>query len=147
MSRILVVDDVVALADQYAYDLRRLGGFHARVATSGAEALEIVRDDDVDCMILDLEMPGIDGFEVLRRLGEMGSEVPVIVYTGTGDFDRCAEAIRLGAASFIDKAEPMQRVVQEVRNALERGRLVSEVHTLRARLDAETSLLGDSEPM
>src|SRR5690606_1744167 len=60
------------------------------------------------------------GFEVLRTMRERGFDVPVIVYTGTGDFDRCVQAIRLGAYGFIDKAEPMQRVVQEVRNALER---------------------------
>jgi two-component system nitrogen regulation response regulator NtrX len=92
-------------------------------------------------------MPAIDGFEVLRQLQEKGIAVPVIVYTGTGDFDRCARAIRLGAWGFIDKAESMQRVVQEVKNALERGRLVSEVRQLKARLDYETSLIGSSPAM
>ena len=147
MSRVLIVDDMPALAEQYAYDLRRLGGFHSRIATGGAEALEMIAQDEIDCVILDLEMPGIDGFEVLRQLQLRGIQVPVIVYTGTGDFDRCARAIRLGAYAFIDKADSMQRVVQEVRNALERGRLASEVRTLRARLDVESSLIGDSEPM
>ena len=98
MSRILVVDDVVALARQYAYDLERLGGHQASVAASGAEALETLERDGADCVILDLEMPGMDGFEVLRRLRHQGVEIPVIVYTGTGDFDRCAQAVRLGAA-------------------------------------------------
>src|SRR5690606_17055643 len=128
-------------------DLQRLGGWRVRIATSGPEALEALRDEELDCVILDLEMPGMDGFEVLRRMGELGLDTPVIVYTGTGDFDRCVRAVRLGAFAFIDKAEPVQRVVQEVRNALERGRLVSEVKTLRARLDAETSLVGSSPAM
>ncbi len=147
MTRILVVDDVAAMAEQYAYDLQRLGGWRVRIATSGPEALEALRDEELDCVILDLEMPGMDGFEVLRRMQELGLDTPVIVYTGTGDFDRCVRAVRLGAFAFIDKAEPVQRVVQEVRNALERGRLVSEVKTLRARLDAETSLIGSSPAM
>ena len=146
-ARILVVDDVAAMAEQYAYDLRRLGGFRTRIADSGREALAALAEEEVDCMILDLEMPGMDGFEVLRSMHDRGLDVPVIVYTGTGDFDRCAQAIRLGAYSFIDKAEPMQRVVQEVRNALERGRLVREVKTLRARVDAESTLIGDSQAM
>src|SRR5690606_2974673 len=123
-------------------DLQRLGGWRVRIATSGPEALEALRDEELDCVILDLEMPGMEGFEVLRRMQELGLDTPFIVYTGTGDFDRCVRAVRLGAFAFIDKAEPVQRVVQEVRNALERGRLVSEVKTLRARLDAETSLIG-----
>ena len=146
-ARVLVVDDVAAMAEQYAYDLRRLGGYRARVAAGGREALAVLNEEDVDCMILDLEMPGVDGFEVLRTMRERQIDVPVIVYTGTGDYDRCAQAIRLGAYSFIDKAEPMQRVVQEVKNALERGRLVQEVKTLRARVDAESALLGESTAM
>ncbi|MEX2283769.1 MAG: sigma-54 dependent transcriptional regulator [Gemmatimonadota bacterium] len=143
-ARILVVDDVAAMAEQYAYDLRRLAGYRARVAASGKEALAALVEEEIDCVILDLEMPGIDGFEVLRAMRDRAIDVPVIVYTGTGDYERCAQAIRLGAYSFIDKAEPMQRVVQEVRNALERGRLVSEVKTLRAQVNAESALIGES---
>jgi two-component system nitrogen regulation response regulator NtrX len=146
-ARVLVVDDVAAMAEQYAYDLRRIAGYHTRIAASGKEALAALVEENVDCVILDLEMPGIDGFEVLRIMGERGIEVPVIVYTGTGDYDRCIQAIRLGAYSFIDKAEPMERVVQEVRNALERGRLVTEVKVLRARVEADSALLGDSSAM
>jgi two-component system nitrogen regulation response regulator NtrX len=146
-ARILVVDDVVAMAEQYAYDLRRLGGYRAGIAASGKDALAALSEDEVDCVILDLEMPGIDGFEVLRIMRERQIDVPVIVYTGTGDYERCAQAIRLGAYSFIDKAEPMQRVVQEVKLALERGRLVSEVKTLRARVEADTALVGESAAM
>ncbi|MCG6989151.1 MAG: sigma-54 dependent transcriptional regulator [Gemmatimonadetes bacterium] len=146
-KHILVVDDVAAMAEQYAYDLRRLGGYHTRVATGGREALEVLADEPIDCVILDLEMPGFDGFDVLRHMRDHDSDLPVIVYTGTGDFDRCAQAIRLGAYGFIDKAESMQRVMHEVSTALERGRLASEVKVLRARVDAETSLVGVSQPM
>ena len=147
MTRILVVDDVRAMAEQYAYDLQRLGGWRVRIATSGPDALEALADEAIDCVILDLEMPGMDGFEVLRQLALRRLDIPVVVYTGTGDYDRCVRAVRLGAYGFIDKAEPMQRVVQEVRSALERGRLETEVRTLRARLDVETALIGGSAPM
>ncbi|HET9513396.1 MAG TPA: sigma-54 dependent transcriptional regulator [Gemmatimonadales bacterium] len=143
MSRILVVDDVVTLAEQYAYDLERLGGHEVTVASSGKSALERLAEDGTDCMILDLEMPGMDGFEVLRRLKHQGNDTPVIVYTGTGDFDRCIQAIRLGAMSFIDKAEPMERVAQEVESAIERHRLRREVFALQQRL-GESALLGIS---
>ena len=146
MSRLLVVDDVATLAEQYAYDLRRLGGHDVAVAASGAAALEALERDGADCVILDLEMPGMDGFEVLRRLRHRGDDVPVIVYTGTGDFDRCAQAIRLGADGFIDKAEPMERVAHEVAGAIERRRLRREVFALQRRL-GESTLLGTSAPM
>src|SRR5438874_930828 len=97
MTAVLIVDDVPAMAEQYAYDLKRLRGYETTVAKSGRTALESLTRDSVDCVILDLEMPGMDGFEVLRSIERLGLRVPVIVYTGTGDYDRCAEAIRLGA--------------------------------------------------
>jgi DNA-binding NtrC family response regulator len=88
-------------------------------------------------------MPGMDGFAVLRALEERGSEVPVIVYTGTGNYDRCIQAVRLGADGFIDKSEPMERVVREVEAVLERKRLRNEVASLRRQL-GESSLVGRS---
>ena len=144
MALVLIVDDVLPLAQQYAYDLKRVGGYDTMVATGGAQALEMIASEAVDCVILDLEMPGIDGFEVLRRLEELKNPTPVIVYTGTGDFDRCMKALRLGAYSFIDKAESMERIAREVENALERVRLETEVRTLRHDLGTDSPIIGSS---
>jgi DNA-binding NtrC family response regulator len=143
MSRILVVDDNAALAQQYAYDLKRIGGHEVIGAANGGAALVHLEKDSFDCVILDLDMPGIDGFEVLRTLRHRGDETPVIVYTGTGSFDRCMEAIRLGASSFVDKNEPMERVSQDVNNAIERARLRREVTALQERL-GDTVIVGGS---
>ena len=143
MTLVLVVDDVPALAQQYAYDLKRVGSYDVLTAGSGVDALELITRSAVDCIILDLEMPGMDGFAVLRALEERGSEVPVIVYTGAGNYDRCIQAVRLGAYGFIDKSEPMERVVREVETVLERKRLRNEVVSLRRQL-GESSLVGES---
>ncbi|MGH7335941.1 MAG: sigma-54-dependent transcriptional regulator [Myxococcota bacterium] len=144
MTLVLIVDDVPAMAEQYAYDLKRLRGYETLIANSGRTALEALTREPVDCVILDLEMPGMDGFEVLRAVERLGLRVPVIVYTGTGDYDRCAEAIRLGAHGFIDKAEPMERVAQEVEHALERRRLADQVVALRRGFGVESPLVGSS---
>jgi len=144
MTLVLVVDDVPAMAEQYAYDMRRLGGYEVEIVQDGRQALERLGGEAFDCVILDLEMPGMDGFEVLRTLERRGSEVPVIVYTGTGDYDRCIQAVRLGAYGFIDKAEPVERIVREIELATERRRLRAEVRTLRHRLDGESALVGSS---
>jgi DNA-binding NtrC family response regulator len=146
VSRILVVDDVAPVAEQYAYDLRRIGGHEVSTTSSGQAALDLLAREPIDCVILDLEMPGIDGFEVLRRLQYQGLDVPVIVYTGTGTYDRCVQAVRLGAAGFVDKAEPVERVAQEVASALERHRLRQEVRSLQRRL-GESVLAGTSDAM
>ena len=147
MSTILIVDDVPTLARQYAEDLIRLGGYKVEIATSGTSAIAYFEGASADCVILDLEMPLVDGFEVLATLRHRGIDVPVIVYTGTGDYERCVRAVRLGADGFIDKNELMERVAQEVANALERGRLRSEVLRLRDRSEDGSALIGSSEAM
>ncbi|MGI9626229.1 MAG: sigma-54-dependent transcriptional regulator [Longimicrobiales bacterium] len=146
-GKVLIIDDVEPLADQYAFDLERLGGFTAKVAVGGAEGLAVLSREVVDCVILDLEMPDQDGFDVLRAMDHHDIRVPVIVYTGTGSFDRCVEAVRLGAFSFIDKAEPMERVVQEVRLALGHASLRERVEDLEERLGDDSPLIGSGPAM
>ncbi len=145
--QVLVVDDVQAMAEQYAYDLKRVGKYDTMVAAGGGEALDLLGREPIDCVVLDLEMPGTDGFDVLRGLQQRGIDTPVIVYTGTGSYDRCVQAVRLGAYGFVDKAEPIERVVQEIENAVSRGRMAKELRSLRSRFDGETSLIGGSVPM
>jgi DNA-binding NtrC family response regulator len=147
MTQILVVDDVPAMAEQYAYDLRRAGGYHVAVASRGEEALDLLTREPIDCVVLDLEMPGMDGFDFLRHCRQQKIEIPIIVYTGTGSFDRCIQAVKGGAAAFIDKAEPIERVVQEIEGVLSRGRMTREIRSLRSRMDADSSLIGESMAM
>jgi two-component system, NtrC family, nitrogen regulation response regulator NtrX len=147
VTSVLVVDDNIALAEQYAYDLGRVAGHDVLIAGGGDEALELLTREPVDCIILDLEMPGTDGFAVLRALRERGSEVPVIVYTGTASYDRCVQAMKYGAYNFIEKDEPVERVAREVENAVERRRILDEVASLRKYAADESALLGDSPAM
>jgi DNA-binding NtrC family response regulator len=107
----------------------------------------MLSSEPVDCVILDLEMPGTDGFAVLRALRERGSEVPVIVYTGTASYDRCVQAMKQGAYNFIEKDEPVERVAREVENAVERRRILAEVQSLRRYAADESALLGESPAM
>ena len=147
MTQVLVVDDVAAMAEQYAYDLKRLGGYDTTVAVGGADALDVLSREPIDCVVLDLEMPGTDGFEVLRGLKRLGIETPVIVYTGTGTYDRCVQAVRMGAYGFIDKTERVERVVQEIEHAVSRRQMLAELASLRGRVTDDTPLIGDSVPM
>jgi two-component system nitrogen regulation response regulator NtrX len=147
MSVILIVEDVEAMRSQYAYDLRRLGGHETLEAPSVDRALELLEREAVDCVLLDLEMPRRDGFELLKDAAARGITAPVIVYTGTGDFDRCVRAVKLGAVGFIDKAEPMERVLAEIGRALEGDRLRREVAALRDRLGEDSPLIGSGKAM
>ena len=147
MTTVLIVDDVRAMAEQYAYDLRRIAGFDTIVSFDGDDALASLSRESIDCVILDLEMPGRDGFDVLRAMRERGIETPVVVYTGSGNYDRCAQAIRLGAYSFVDKSDAVERVAREVENAVERRMLLTEVAELRRYAAEDTALRGASPAM
>ncbi len=144
MSLVLIIDDIAAMRDQYAYDLKRLGGFETITASGGSEGLLTLEQEPVDCVILDLEMPGVDGFEVLTTLKRKGHKVPVIVYTGTGSYDRCVRAVKLGAYSFIAKDEPLERVVREVENAVAWSGLRSEINRLKRQSGEGSPLVGES---
>ncbi len=147
MSVVLIIDDMPALREEYAYDVRRLGGHEVLTAAGGAEGLQVLENENIDCVVLDLEMPGVDGFEVLTTLKRRRSRVPVIVYTGTGDYERCVRAVKLGAYSFLAKDEPLERVAREVDNAVTWGALTREVASLRRRTGQDSPLVGDSRPM
>src|SRR3989442_10367600 len=92
-------------------------------------------------------MPGTAGYDVLRGLQQRGIDTPVILYSVIGSYARCEQAVRLGALGFVDKAEPIERVVQEIENAVSGGLMAKELRSLRSRFDGETSLIGDSMPL
>jgi len=144
MSLILIIDDIAAMRDQYAYDLKRLGGFETMTASGGSEGLSLIASEAPDCVILDLEMPGVDGFEVLATLKRQKNQVPILVYTGTGSYDRCVRATKLGAYSFIAKDEPLERVVREVENALAWASLRHEIRRYRRQSGDDSPLIGES---
>ena len=146
MTLVLVVDDVPAMAEQYAYDLRRLGGLRrARRRATAAQALERLGGEAVDCVILDLEMPGMDGFEVLRalertRIGGAGHRLhrhrqlrPL--HPGRPARRRTDSSTRPSRSSGSSARSS---------SAIERRRLRAEVAALERRLEGESSLVGDS---
>jgi DNA-binding NtrC family response regulator len=93
------------MAEQYAYDLKRVGKFGVLVAGGGEEALDLLAREPIDCVVLDLEMPGTDGFRgVAQSSAAEASKRPVIVYTGAGSYDRCVQAVRLGAYGFVGQS-------------------------------------------
>ncbi len=147
MSRVLIVDDNAALREQYAYDLHRECGHEILTAADGVEALDLLAAEPVDCVVLDLEMPRLDGFGVLRGMQEKDLDAPVIVYTGTGSYQRCVQAVKLGAYGFVDKDEPVERVAREVENALAHGRMAREIAALKRRLADDSGLVGRSPAM
>jgi two-component system, OmpR family, response regulator CpxR len=127
-NKVLLVDDerefVQTLSERLI--MREVG---SAVAYDGASALEMVRDDEPDVMILDLKMPGIDGLEVLRRVKKENPSIEVIILTGHGsDVDR-QECMELGAYAYLQKPvdiEVLSRTLREANELVQKRRRTAE---------------------
>jgi len=125
-------------------------GYHAREASSGEQALRILKEFPCRLLITDLRMSGIGGLELLRQAKALCPTMEVVVITAYGSIETAVEAIRLGACDFLTKPIDRERFSVVVDNVLERNRLKVENQELRARLDHRTrfeAMVGESAPM
>ncbi len=140
LPQIMVVDDDVDTVSILARHLQR-EGFVAIGAVSGAECLKLARESAVDVILLDLMMPGMDGFQVCRKLKEDPStaEIPIIMITARDDLDARAEGMRLGVSDFLAKPVFRRQLASRIRAQLEMAAAV------RANEAALHQLQGNSK--
>ncbi|WP_165227005.1 sigma-54-dependent transcriptional regulator [Aquisphaera insulae] len=136
-ATILVAEDDRAIRFSLACSLQA-EGYRVLEAGDGAEALARIEADRPDAVLLDLKMPGKDGFAVLEALGPALAELPVIVITAYGGSSVAIEAMRQGAYDYLTKPFDLDEVQITLRRALRQRELASEVKALRAR-SAEAS--------
>ena len=144
---VLVVDDEQDIRDASERILSRIG-YQVQKASRGDEALDILKKNSIDIVLLDLKMPGMDGMEILARIRERSTEIQVIVITGYATVETAIEAMKQGAYDFIPKPfEPDQlRIVVNrawekihfIQNAKkleqERNRTLSDLDTEKSRI-------------
>ncbi len=117
--RILVVDDERRMVGFIRLNLEQ-DGFEVIEAFNGSEALERLRDSLPDLILLDVMMPDIDGFDVLRMIREI-SQVPVIMLTAKGEEDDKVKGLELGADDYVTKPFSPRELVSRVKAVLRRG--------------------------
>lgn len=143
--RILVVEDDLILADGLAHTLRGLG-YAVDCVANGADADRALTAEDFELVILDIELPTFDGFEVLRRLRRRKSTVPVLVLTARDAVHDRIEGLDLGADDYLTKPFEMGELEARIRalgrrargmaeNRIELGRLAVDLKGQRAFLD------------
>jgi DNA-binding NtrC family response regulator len=144
---ILVVDDDATARRMLDVRMRALG-CQVAMAGTGREALAAIEHDLPAVVLLDLQMPEMDGMEVLRTLNREGVDVPTIVVTAHGTIETAVEAMKEGAVDFILKPFDPQYLEIAVRRALERRQLLDSNRLFRDALAARTSdILGESSLM
>ncbi|MBK8164399.1 MAG: sigma-54-dependent Fis family transcriptional regulator [bacterium] len=140
-ARILVVDDEAAQRESLGGFLVKQG-FDVVLAADGETALRILQGAVVDVMLTDVRMPGLDGVELLRRAREVNPLLEVVVMTAFGTITDAVEAMKSGAASYLTKPVDLDEILLQVRAALERRNLVSEVRHLRRQAAASHTFSG-----
>lgn len=131
-QKILVVDDERAIR-RSLHEILTMEGFKVEEAVDGADALEKIKNNNYDCVLCDIKMPQIDGLEVLEQVQEMKPDMPVIVISGHGNIDTAVEAVKKGAFDYISKPPDLNRLLITIRNAMDKGSLVSETKVLRKK--------------
>jgi DNA-binding NtrC family response regulator len=146
---ILLVEDDTMLNWSLQEDLTQQG-YKVISAQTGEQALEKIREEIPDLILLDIMLPGIDGIEVLRRMGDLTKEVVVIVLTASDVVQTAVEAMKLGAYDYISKPFDMDGVKITIQNALESTRLRREVALIRMQQREQYgfgNIIGSSPPM
>jgi two-component system OmpR family response regulator len=118
-ARLLVVDDEPNILELLSASLR-YAGFEVATASDGAQALKVARDFRPDLLVLDVMMPGVDGFGVLRRLRGDGSRTPVLFLTARDATEDKVTGLTLGGDDYITKPFSLEEVIARIRAVLRR---------------------------
>jgi DNA-binding NtrC family response regulator len=149
-AKILVVDDDSSMCDLLRDGLNRRG-FEITTRPGAADAMALMEQEDFEAVVTDLNMKGMGGIELCRRLAEGRPNVPVIVITAFGSLDTAVAAIRAGAYDFVQKPFELDALAMALERAVKHRALREEVKRLKRVIqdssDPETLLLGESEPM
>lgn len=143
---ILVIDDEKAIRNTLK-DILSFEGFEVEEAADGLEGLEMIKAKDYDCILCDVKMPKMDGLEVLDKVKEIKPDIPFVVISGHGNIETAVDAVKKGAFDFISKPPDLNRLLITIRNAMDKGSLVSETKQLRKRISRSSQMIGSSTAM
>lgn len=143
---ILVIDDERAIRNTLK-DILSFEGFEVEEAADGAEGLEMIKAKDYNCILCDVKMPKMDGIEVLEQVKELKPDIPFVVISGHGNIETAVDAVKKGAFDFISKPPDLNRLLITIRNAMDRGSLVTETKQLRKRISRSAQMIGSSAAM
>ena len=146
MSRILIVEDEDAIRRVLIKIIKNENSLYVvEEAVDGEEGLAKIEASDFDLVLCDIKMPKMDGVEVLEKVQSFKPEIPFIMISGHGDLETAVEAMRLGAFDYISKPPDLNRLLNAIRNALDRKKLVVENKRLKKKVDKSYEMIGDSE--
>ncbi len=143
MPKILVIDDERSIRNTLK-DVLEYEKYEVDLAEEGPEGIERFSQGSYDAVLCDIKMAKMDGIEVLQKLQELSTDVPVIMISGHGNIDTAVDAIKKGAFDFLEKPLDLNRLLITIRNALERGSLISQTKVLKKQVSKKFEIVGSS---
>ncbi len=140
---LLIVDDEESIRQSLTGALTD-EGLRVSTASSGAEALQSIRAERPDCVLLDIWMPGMDGLETLRQIRSECGELLVIMMSGHGTIETAVKATKSGAYDFIEKPLSLEKLLVVLQNAFNVQDLARENQALRQQVKKHRTLIGES---
>lgn len=146
MSKILIIEDEAAIRRVLGKILSEENDtYKVEEAEDGLEGIDKIKKDDYDLVLCDIKMPKMDGVEVLETVKKIKPETPIVMISGHGDLDTAVNTMRLGAFDYISKPPDLNRLLNTVRNALDRKELVVENKRLKKKVSKKYEMIGESE--
>lgn len=146
MSKILIIEDEASIRRVLVKILSEENDtYQVDDVEDGIQGIEKVKSEDYDLVLSDIKMPKMDGVEVLEAIKKIKPEVPVVMISGHGDLETAVNAMRLGAFDYISKPPDLNRLLNTVRNALDKKQLVVENKILKKKVSKNYEMIGESE--
>ncbi len=145
MKKILIIEDEEAIRRVLKKIISEENeGYEVAEASDGLGGLEMILNNDYDLVLCDIKMPKMDGVEVLEKVKKVKSEIPIVMISGHGDLDTAVNTMRLGAFDYISKPPDLNRLLNTVRNALDKKELIVENKRLKKKVSKNYEMIGES---
>ncbi|HPT21463.1 MAG TPA: sigma-54 dependent transcriptional regulator [Bacteroidales bacterium] len=144
MSKILVIDDERAIRNTLK-EVLEYEKHEVDLAEDGPSGIELFNTNAYDIVLCDIKMAKMDGIEVLQKIVEISSTVPVIMISGHGNIDTAVESIKKGAYDFLEKPLDLNRLLITIRNAMDKSTLITQTQVLKNKVSKIYDMVGESE--
>jgi DNA-binding NtrC family response regulator len=146
MSRILIIEDEASIRRVLTKILSEENdSYQVEEAEDGVIGFEKITQNDYDLVLCDIKMPKMDGVEVLQAVKKIKPEIPIVMISGHGDMETAIQTMRLGAFDYISKPPDLNRLLNTVRNALDKKQLVVENKILKNIVNKNYEMIGESQ--
>ncbi len=143
MNKVLIIDDEINICESIKMILE-YEGYEVDYSTDPAEGQKKLGENNYDALLLDIQMPGINGFEMLTWMKELDKLIPTVIISAYGNLENAVKATKLGAFDFIEKPIDRDKLLISVRNAVNQNKLKNENRELKETLGLEFKIIGNS---